>query len=136
MKTSIRRLSTLLAAASALLGCIQRQGPAPSEPPAATAAEPADALPAGKSVLAPDGIASFQVSGAAAKVALSVVDVRGQPFDEALSVEIQEAGQSPWEVQGTSPTTERVERGDVLLATFYVRVEKEQESGGGETEFV
>jgi Glycoside hydrolase family 44 len=51
-------------------------------------------------------------------------------------VEIKEAGQSPWEVQTTSPTTERVEKGDVLLATFFARVEKEQESGGGETEFV
>jgi hypothetical protein len=130
------RFAALLGAVGALLGCIQRNAPSVSERAGATAAGPAEALPAGKSVLAPAGVGSFEVFGAAAKVALSVVDVQGQPFDKALSVEIKEAGQSPWEVQTASPTTERVEKGDALLATFYVRVEKEQESGGGETEFV
>lgn len=130
-------LGTWLLGVGLFSGCIRRTASVAAGPGVAGASGTGTAqLPAGKSVLSPQGVASFQVFGAAAKVALGVVDVSGQPFERALSAEIKEAGQSPWEVQTTSPITERVEKGDVLLATFYARAEMEQESGGGETEFV
>lgn len=143
--SATRRQTVGLFGVLALLsGCIQRSGPAEAagargaaDAKAADAKAPdAGALHAGKSVLAADSVESFKAFGATRKVALSVIDVAGQPFERALSIQIHEAGQSPWEVQATSPTTERIEKGDVLLATFYVRVVEEEEAGGGETEFV
>jgi Glycoside hydrolase family 44 len=136
---SSHRAVARVVAAGLLCACIQRTlppaGPGEGARVSGNASAAAE-LPPGRNVLSPDGIASFAVTGAASKVALSVVDVQGQPFDKALSVEIKEVGRSPWEVQTTSTTRERVAKGDVLLATFYARVAAEQEFGGGETEFV
>jgi len=90
----------------------------------------------GVSLLGDADVTSFQVSGAVAKVALRSIEVQGQPFARAVEVAIRESAQSPWEVQLTAPTQVALAKDDVLLATFYVRVEQEQEAGGGETEFV
>jgi hypothetical protein len=133
-------LTGVLAAA-----CVQRSGA-----PAAAATQAAEAAPAaegasapaapapsgGVSLLGGGGVAAFQPAGATAKVELRSIDVQGQPFDKAVEVVIKEAAQSPWEVQMTSPTQIALQKDDVLLASFYARVEKELESGGGETEFV
>ncbi len=145
--THLLRLRTvsvvaLLSGACSLPACIQRFAPAASEAPTGTASAPAVAASeaaapsGGASVLAPEGPAAFTLAGATNKVALQLVDVAGQPFDKALQLEIKEAGQSAWEVQLTSPIAAPVEKGDALLCTFYARVVKEQEAGGGETEFV
>jgi hypothetical protein len=128
------------------VACIQASGaPAASgdganaagATPTAAAASSGSVVPSGGvSLLGEGDIAAFQPSGATAKVALRPITVTGQPFDKAVEVVVKEPGQSPWEVQMSTPTKVAVQKDDVLLATFYVRVEKEQESGGGETEFV
>ncbi len=119
--------------------CVQR--PASTAAPTANAetagAATAKELPSdGVSVLAADGTVAFKPFGAVQKVEVATIRVSGQPFDEALQATIKEAGQSAWEVQVTAPTTVAIQKDDVLLAIFYARVEKEQEAGGGETEFV
>ena len=97
----------------------------------------AEQVPAGGvSVLPADGVRAFKPFGATQKVEIKTIEVTGQPFDTALEAVIKEAGQSAWEMQMTSPTITAIEKDDVLLATFFARVENEQESGGGETEFV
>ncbi len=127
-----------------LSACIQRGGPVESG--AAISSAEVETTPAsggggeapagGVSVLPADGVRAFKPFGATQKVELKTVGVTGQPFDTALEAVIKEAGQSAWEMQVTSPTATVIEKDDVLLATFFARVEKEQESGGGETEFV
>jgi len=131
------------------VGCVQRTAApvASSTEPSASntptteggaAAPSASVAPpsGGVSLLGDAGIAAFQATGATGKIELHPVGVTGQPFDKAVEVVIKEPGQSPWEVQMTTPTKVALQKDDVLLASFYVRVEKEQESGGGETEFV
>jgi mannan endo-1,4-beta-mannosidase len=86
--------------------------------------------------VSPEGVRALVPVGATSKIELALVEVLGQPFDEALQIAIKEPGQSAWEVQATSPTTAAVEKGDALLATFHARVVEEQEAGGGETELV
>jgi endo-1,4-beta-xylanase len=91
----------------------------------------------GTSVLGPGGIRELVVDNDAKKVALSWVSVEGQPFKEALRAEIKQASANPWDVQVHARTKARIERGDVLLATFYFRTEwAPEESGEGQTEFV
>lgn len=91
----------------------------------------------GVSVLGKEGLRAFKVDNDAKKVALSYVPVEGQPFKEALRVEIKQPSNNPWDVQVHAMTTAPVERGDVLLATFYFRTEwAPVESGEGQTEFV
>ncbi|HEY3594590.1 MAG TPA: hypothetical protein VGL13_11975, partial [Polyangiaceae bacterium] len=90
----------------------------------------------GTPVLGPEGIAAFKVFGDAAKVTLSKVAVQGQPFAEAVRADIKEASGSDWSVQMQAPTIAAVEKGDALLATFWVRAATLQEDGGAETQFV
>lgn len=122
--------------------CVQRggapaAGSAANPPSAEAAATGGSTAPSGGvNVLAGEGITAFQPAGATSKVELRTIDVTGQPFDKAVEAVVKDAGASPWEMQMSTPTKVAVQKDDVLLATFYVRVEKEQESGGGETEFV
>jgi GH35 family endo-1,4-beta-xylanase len=91
----------------------------------------------GVQVLGAGGVRELKVDNDAKKVAISYVPVEGQPFKEALRAEIKQASGNPWDVQVHAMTTKPVERGDVLLATFYFRTEwAPQESGEGQTEFV
>ncbi len=91
----------------------------------------------GVAVLGATGVREMKVDNDAKKVALSYVPVEGQPFKEALRVEIKQASGNPWDVQVHAMTTKPVEKGDVLLATFYFRTEwAPVESGEGQTEFV
>jgi hypothetical protein len=142
--------SCLWALTLSLLGtaCVQ-QGGAPASgsaeaKPSGDTAAPSSAgsgaavdVPSGGVSLLGDGdVTTFAPAGATAKVALRSIEVQGQSFDKALEVAIKEPAQSPWEVQMTAPTQVALAKDDLLLATFYVRAEKEQEAGGGETEFV
>jgi len=91
----------------------------------------------GTPVLGAAGIKDFKVDNDAKKVAISFVPVEGQPFKEAMRVEIKQGSGNPWDVQVHAYTTKPVQRGDVLLATFYFRTEwAPEESGEGQTEFV
>lgn len=106
--------------------------------PVAPAASVAGANPVGgTSVLGSKGLAELALHGEAKRVAVSSVKVEGQPFSEALRVEIREKSINPWDVQLQARTNGAVEKGDVLLATFYFRTDwAPVESGEGQTEFV
>ncbi|HEU4583571.1 MAG TPA: glycoside hydrolase family 44 protein [Polyangiaceae bacterium] len=128
-------LSLIVAAACVQRGGAPEAGSAVSAPAGEAAAD--SSVPSGGvSLLGGEGITAFQPSGATSKVELRTIEVSGQPFDKAVEAVVKEAGQSEWEVQLSAPTKAAVQKDDVLLATFYVRVEKEQETGGGQTEFV
>jgi len=91
----------------------------------------------GVAVLGPQSTRAFVAMGDTKKVAVSWVPVEGQPFKEALRAEIKQGSANNWDVQVHALTSAPVERGDVLLATFYFRTEwAPEESGEGQTEFV
>jgi mannan endo-1,4-beta-mannosidase len=115
-------------------GCIARGGDAasPSEGSAASSGE----LPTPTSVMTASGLRSFAVQGQAEKVKVSIVEVSGQAFAEALQATVLAPSDSEWAVQVQAPTAAAVKKGDALLATFYARVAEEQAAGGGETQFV
>ncbi|HEY6725072.1 MAG TPA: glycoside hydrolase family 44 protein [Polyangiaceae bacterium] len=133
---TLARLTAWLLAGWIGTACVRKDGPpsAPADGPQATDSEAP--LPAGIEVLGSRGIAAFEVHGEVAKVSLETVSVEGQPFDEALQAAITEESGSEWSVQVQAKNAEPVAKGDVLLATFFARVVKELESGGGETQFV
>jgi hypothetical protein len=127
-------LLTALACAS---GCIKREPRDPNAPAAEAAAPSEVALPDGTELVLTAGIDSFEVQGTdAAKVEAKPVTVEGQPFPRAVQAKVKEAAASEWAVQLQARTAAAVEKGDVMLATFYARVVEEQEEGGGETQFV
>jgi hypothetical protein len=127
-------------------GCIQRQAApaasggsqAGSEAAAAddgAPVEPSVALPPGTPLVA--GLEPFTVQGEGKnKVEVKKVPAQGQPFKEALELKINEASNSEWTVQIQAPTAAPVAKGDVILATFYVRATRMQEDGTAETQFV
>jgi mannan endo-1,4-beta-mannosidase len=81
-------------------------------------------------------LGAFKVRGEEKKANLTTVPVTGQPFKQALRAEIKESSNSEWSVQMQAPTVSKVEKDDLLLATFYVRSTQPQEGGIAETQFV
>ena len=62
------------------------------------------------------------VGDEAARIASSqVVPVTGQPFTQAMRVDVREAGSRPWSVLLVTRPNSAVRKGDVLLLSFYVR---------------
>jgi GH35 family endo-1,4-beta-xylanase len=126
-------------ALTALASCAsERVAPTGASAPAApTASAPGASAPSGTSVLGSKGLAELALHGEAKRALVSSVKVEGQPFSEALRVEIKEKSINPWDVQLQARTTTAVEKGDVLLATFFFRTDWAPiESGEGQTEFV
>src|SRR5262245_746697 len=120
-------LALLLPLATAASSCIRKRPPAEpalsAAPAAATVATTANA-PTGKwgqvkgdSLTPGDGIRAFKVQGKAERVVSSFVKVEGQPFEEAIHVEIREASGNPWDVQLQARLAKPVNTGDVMLAT-------------------
>jgi len=137
-----------LMAGGAAPGCIMRK-PGSHAHAAAEAAARASG-PAGASapkvkfgtvpgidLLGPEGVGAFRLFGGVDKVELTPIDVTGQPFGRALRARVKEAGGSEWSVQLQSPTRQPVEKGDLVLATFYLRAARIQEGAlFAETSFV
>ena len=133
----------------ALLGsftaCIKKRPPAepaPASPAAATATTPAE-TPTGKYGQVPgvallaNGIKSFALQGKTERASVSFVPVEGQPFTEALRAEVTQKSSNNWDVQVQTRVAQPVAVGDVILATFYAKVEAtREESGEGQTELV
>jgi GH35 family endo-1,4-beta-xylanase len=139
---------------SLLLGsCIKREQGAAAEAPATEAAK-AEASPstavasaptqptgnygkvAGEDVLKGQGIRAFAVMGQTQKADSTFVDVKDQPFKEALRAKVKEKSTNTWDVQLAAKTQTDIASGDVLLLTFYFRTEwVPLESGEAETEF-
>lgn len=82
-------------------------------------------------------LGAFVALGDSNQVRLQKHGVKDQPFREALRVEVAGASTHPWDLQVQTKTERAVEKGDVLLATFFVRAESSrEESGEVTTEFV
>ncbi len=123
--------------------CIMRKpGPGSSETGggAASKASPGSAKFAaltGLDLLGSTGIQAFKMTGDVKKAVITNVPVEGQPFKQALHIDIKEASGSDWSVQIQAPTIAPVAKGDKLVATFHVRAIKPQEgSVAAETQFV
>jgi endo-1,4-beta-xylanase len=135
-----RSVSVILFAFTSLAGCVDHRaapsGAASPNVPAMTDGG-ADITGSGQNVLGARGLAEFALNGETKRVEISVVKVTGQPFAEALRAEIQEKSSNPWDVQLQARTAARIEKGDVLLATFHLRTEwAPAESGEGQSAFV
>lgn len=95
---------------------------------------------AGKDVFGGKGLPAFEVHGVKARARRSVVDVQGQPFKQAIRMQILAKSENIWDVQLGATTTVAIEQGDVLLASFYLRTEAtatavgQAETGEGQTE--
>ena len=60
----------------------------------------------------------------------------GEAFTDAIRATIKEGSGHEWAVQLVADNAAPINRGDAILATFYLRTDKPQEGGVGETEFV
>jgi GH35 family endo-1,4-beta-xylanase len=110
-------------------------------PPAAAANAPESPLPPGGASLLPnDALSAFTIAGQGERVEMTRVPVAGQPFGDALRLRTRPGAPFPniYAAQIQATPSAGVKKGDVLLATFYVRgVEGGQpETGETQTEFV
>lgn len=140
--------SLVLSNAVLLSACIKREpvvkDATVATPEAAAPSEAEQAAPTGKygqvpgvDLLGGKGIAAFALAGNASRATTSVVEVTGQPFNQAVRAQVKEKSQNTWDVQLAATVAEEVQRGDVLLATFWFRAEYVSvESGEAETELV
>jgi hypothetical protein len=128
----------------------------PARSPAGAPAGPAAPTPAGAPTAAPTpvaavdqsaglprvdllggrGLAAFQTEGDAQKVDVAPITVTAEAFTDAVRATIKEGSGHEWAVQLVAENAAPIDRGDAILATFYLRTDKPQEGGGGETEFV
>jgi len=77
------------------------------------------------------------LQGKAERAAAALVPVEGQPFAQAMRVEVKQPSSNPWDVQLGMRLTQAVQVDDVLLATFYIKSEATSDaSGEGQSEFV
>jgi GH35 family endo-1,4-beta-xylanase len=84
----------------------------------------------GEELIGPAGLRAFDLINKGGKVDLSYLKVEGQPFTEAIRVDIQQIARSEWDIQLRTRTASPVGQGDVLLATIYFRTEQSCEEGG------
>ncbi len=142
----------LLSAALVWPGCIRRE-PKPLAPTATAASASvvsekteagAPSQPTGNygkvpgvDLLAKSGITAFLPHGETGRVEVRKIPVIDQPFTEALELKVKEDSANFWDVQVQAPSADAVERGDILLASFYLRTEWTPDEGAeGQTEFV
>lgn len=97
-------------------GCL-----AQSEPPGE--AELGKVVPAGGlSILPEDAIEKFRLAGGEAEAArVNLVPVSGPGFERAIRAQTTREPKSPWLVQLAVPTVEPVKKGDIVLASFWIR---------------
>lgn len=88
-------------------------------------------------LLGPKGMAAFALQGETRKVAITTVSVQGQPFAAAMRATISESSGSEWSVQLVAANVHPIEKGDAILATFYLRAPSPLDGTSlGQTEFV
>ena len=74
------------------------------------------------SLLPADSVSTFHLSSSAGEFAkMSTATVTGQPFANALRIEITKRPQRPADVQITTPVDAAMASGDVLLVSFWMR---------------
>ncbi len=92
------------------------------------------ALPAGESVLGPQGIEEFALQGKGG--AVSKVDVVGQSFAQAVRLVTRERPANAYSLQFSAKNVAAVKAGDVLLGVFWARaIEPLPVEGEAKTEF-
>jgi len=132
---------SLLALCSATFSCV-KEGATPSTPGSRDLARNLEAERQLASVphvdlLGPQGLSAYQLEGEKKKVSLTTVPVDGQPFSQALRASILEGSGSEWNVQLVAGNAAPVDKGDVILATFYLRAPTPpREAPLGQTELV
>ena len=91
------------------------------------------ALPAGKSILTPDLLKTTRLQvGPKPSGEFKIVEVKDQPFQQAIHARVKEKPENPWTVQISTLTTQAVKAGEVVLVSFYVRtIESKNEGGKG-----
>ena len=78
--------------------------------------------PEGKSILTPDVLKTTRLHvGPKPSGEFKVVEVKDQPFQQAINARVKERPDNPWTVQISTLTTQAVKAGDVVLVSFYVR---------------
>jgi len=91
--------------------------------------------PEGVAVLPADTVGAFTLMGEAGAATMETIPVEGQEFTKALRVKIAKPAGSAWAIQLHAKSTAAVEKGDALLATFWLR-SAEAASGEALTAFV
>lgn len=88
-------------------------------------------LPAGKSILTADLIKSTRLHvGSKPSGEIKIVEVKDQPFQQAIHARVKEKPENPWTVQISTLTTQAVKAGDVVLVSFHVRMIESKNAGG------
>jgi hypothetical protein len=120
MKTSILTRSALFCTVALTLASL-----------VAGAADAVKKLPEGKAVLKPAPEGHNLHTGPDGKFAeYKTVDVTGQPFKQAIQAKVKQRPSDPWHAQVNSLIAVPVKKGDVVLASFYVRTLDSKNEGG------
>ncbi|MFA6542945.1 MAG: hypothetical protein WCS99_00870 [Limisphaerales bacterium] len=87
--------------------------------------------PEGKSILTPDLLKTTQLNaGPKPSGEFKIVDVKDQPFKQAINARVKERPTDPWTVQISTLTTQAVKAGEVVLVSFRVRTLESKNEGG------
>ena len=100
----------------------------------AVAADADKKLPEGKSVLTPGGLKSARLNGGenGRFGEFEIVEVKDQPFTQAIRARVKTMPVNPWLAQISTLTAQPVKQGDAVLVSFYVRtIESKNEGGKG-----
>jgi GH35 family endo-1,4-beta-xylanase len=108
----------------------------PSQPGNGGAKMDTRKLPEGTPVLPEDALSAFRLSGGeTGNAKMESVAVEGRQFGKALRVQTIKRPANPWLVQLIARSAAAVEKGDVLLGTFWLRC-AESMTGEAATTFV
>jgi hypothetical protein len=91
-------------------------------------------LPEGKPLLTAGGLKSARLSGGENNRfgEFEIVEVKDQPFAQAIRARVKTMPVNPWVAQISTLTAQPVKQGDAVLVSFYVRsIESKNEGGKG-----
>lgn len=109
----MNRLARNLNLAAILIGVLSTAGLAIGAAPTTRAFPPSNPVITG-------GVAAFTAIGLPAGE-VQRVSVEGEPFDKALRARVATKPSNPWSVQLVAKTSGDVSKGDLMLATFWLR---------------
>ncbi len=117
-----------------LAGCpvaAQTGAPAPTAPTTLTeATKKCPVLVGGTSLLPTELLGGFRLSGDQRIADVRAVDVQGQLFKRALQIQTIQKPDREYALRLVAPLSPRVEAGDVVVATFWMRGLQTQDEGG------
>ncbi len=93
--------------------------------------------PGGNPMISGDATTKLRFTGSAEQGGSSPGSVSGQPFTQAVRLTATVKPTNIWDIQATANCDGALKKGDVLLATFYIRaIEGQKETGEARTAFV